>query len=115
MGGDCIGSDLVQLSTGFDFVKMVIQAAAGEEVELIRKEHEQAAAVRYIFDDHDIERYHQLRKECPESIFRFSEMIRKEKIAATDSSRRWGFYIVTGENAQEVCQLAELPLSDERS
>ena len=27
MGGDCIGSDLVYYSTGYDFVKMVIQVA----------------------------------------------------------------------------------------
>lgn len=30
MGGDCIGSDLVQLSTGVDFVKAVINVALGE-------------------------------------------------------------------------------------
>ena len=29
MGGDCIGSDLVQLSTGYDFVKGVIEIATG--------------------------------------------------------------------------------------
>ena len=31
MGGDCIGSDLVQLSTGYDFVRMVIQVDCGIE------------------------------------------------------------------------------------
>lgn len=30
MGGDCIGSDLVQLSTGVDFVKAVIDVALGK-------------------------------------------------------------------------------------
>ena len=29
MGGDCIGSDLVPLSTGQDFVGMVVDTAAG--------------------------------------------------------------------------------------
>ncbi|MBQ9893660.1 MAG: ATP-grasp domain-containing protein [Bacteroidales bacterium] len=33
MGGDFIGSDLVQLSTGYDFVKGVIQVALGEFME----------------------------------------------------------------------------------
>ena len=31
MGGDCIGSDLVQISTGYDFVKMVIDIALGNK------------------------------------------------------------------------------------
>lgn len=30
MGGDCIGSDLVSLSTGYDFVKAVIDVSTGE-------------------------------------------------------------------------------------
>mgnify|MGYP006923465691 CR=1 FL=1 len=31
MGGDCIGSDLVQISTGYDFLKMVIDVALGNK------------------------------------------------------------------------------------
>ena len=30
MGGDCIGSDLVKISTGYDFVQMVIETALGK-------------------------------------------------------------------------------------
>lgn len=33
MGGDFIGSDLVQLSTGYDFVRGVIEVALGEFTE----------------------------------------------------------------------------------
>lgn len=32
MGGDCIGSDLVPLSTGQDFVGMVVDTAAGNRL-----------------------------------------------------------------------------------
>ena len=31
MGGDCIGSSLVELSTGIDFVRAVIEIALGKE------------------------------------------------------------------------------------
>jgi biotin carboxylase len=31
MGGDCIGSHLVHISTGYDFVGMVIDIACGKE------------------------------------------------------------------------------------
>ena len=34
MGGDCIGSHLVPLSTGYDFTKMVVEAAAGIPISL---------------------------------------------------------------------------------
>lgn len=39
MGGDFIGSDLVQLSTGYDFVKGVIEVALGTFEEPIITEH----------------------------------------------------------------------------
>ena len=31
MGGDCIGSSLVELSTGIDFVRAVIEIALGKK------------------------------------------------------------------------------------
>ena len=37
MGGDCIGSDLVYLSTGYDFMGMVIDVACGKEPVLVPK------------------------------------------------------------------------------
>ena len=39
MGGDFIGSDLVRLSTGYDFLKGVIEVALGEFVEPHITEH----------------------------------------------------------------------------
>lgn len=39
MGGDFIGSDLVRLSTGYDFVKGVIEVALGEFVEPVFDNH----------------------------------------------------------------------------
>ena len=37
MGGDFIGSNLVAMSTGIDFVKAVIQVALGQEPDLKAK------------------------------------------------------------------------------
>lgn len=39
MGGDCIGSDLVPLSTGYDFMEMVIDVACGKSRGLCRNQH----------------------------------------------------------------------------
>ena len=49
MGGDCIGSDLVRLSTGYDFTKMVIQTALGEKPNYSKVCKPSNAAVKYIF------------------------------------------------------------------
>ena len=53
MGGDFIGSHLVQLSTGFDFLKGVIDIALGREPDMTRGPHYAAAAVRYVIDMKD--------------------------------------------------------------
>ncbi len=55
MGGDCIGSDLVYLSTGNDFVKMVIDIAVGNTVE-IKKSINKKAEIRFLFNEEDIDK-----------------------------------------------------------
>ncbi|MBE5793233.1 MAG: ATP-grasp domain-containing protein [Clostridiales bacterium] len=110
MGGDCIGSDLVGLTTGYDFVRMVIEAAAGDPLDLTRHAAVPAAAVRYTFSDQDIAHYETLRETAPEHLYRASEMDSTEGASVTDSSTRFGFYIVTGNSQREVCDLAQLPL-----
>lgn len=48
MGGDFIGSDLVELSTGYDFVKGVIEVATGSFVEPVISKHRHAG-IHYIY------------------------------------------------------------------
>ena len=110
MGGDCIGSDLVQLTTGYDFVRMVIEAAAGDPLDLTRQPTVPAAAVRYTFCDQDIAHYETVRATAAEHLHRASEMDSTEGASVTDSSTRLGFYIVTGDSQREVCDLAQLDL-----
>lgn len=102
MGGDCIGSDLVRLSTGYDFVKMTIQAAAGESISLVPGPCEKAAAVRYIMNREDYLCYQELKRTVPESIVRESEIHFRENQAVTDSSKRYGFYIMAGDDPELI-------------
>ena len=107
MGGDCIGSDLVKLSTGNDFLQMVIEAAAGEKISLGTGEPRGYAAVRYIMNETDYEGYLEIRKAEPGRIIR--EHVHFEKGGEVlDSSTRYGFYIVTGASEQEARRLAML-------
>lgn len=93
MGGDCIGSDLVRYSTGYDFVRMVVQVACGEEPVLEKVYDPHPVAVRFIFTNEDLEAYHKMQKEEPERILKVVDMHPENIGAITDSSNRAGCYI----------------------
>lgn len=93
MGGDCIGSDLVRLSTGYDFVKMVIDTACGDPIDFVTGEHYSEASIHFIFDKNDMEDLEKLRREAPDSIYRISEIDEARFGKASDSSSRAGYYI----------------------
>lgn len=93
MGGDCIGSDLVRYSTGYDFVRMVIQVACGEEPDLSKVCEPVAVESVFIFNEHDIEIFNGIMKDRPNDILQVVDM-HPEKIGhTTDSSNRAGCYI----------------------
>lgn len=93
MGGDCIGSDLVRYSTGYDFVKMVIQVACGEEPVFEKVYDPHPVAVRFIFTDEDMESYQKMQNEEPERILKVVDMHPENIGSITDSSNRAGCYI----------------------
>lgn len=93
MGGDCIGSNLVELSTGIDFVRAVIQVALGEEPDLEMKKAGARAAVRFIFSESDLDVLNQIRKEHPEYIVHEDVQATFDR-EVTDSSTRFGYYLL---------------------
>ena len=97
MGGDCIGSDLVQISTGFDFVNMVIDISLGNEPDFNKICEPKRAEVRFIFSKEDIVKLEEEKNKNPERIYRISEI---EEISDShkveDSSTRYGYYILAG-------------------
>ena len=92
MGGDFIGSDLVELSTGYDFVKGVIKVAMGEDPEVPETLGNSYAGVNFVINQDDVEAYKRFKEEHPGTILRehidedLSDMV-------TDSSNRHGYYI----------------------
>lgn len=110
MGGDCIGSDLVFLSTGYDYIRMVIDAAMGTPISFQQEQHLKAAAVRYIMNQND---YLFLIKNqetaVNERIVRQSEINLHQTRMVTDSSTRYGFFIAVGDNSAELCKFMRLP------
>ena len=100
MGGDCIGSDLVPLTTGIDYVGAVVDAAVGHKPDLdVHPERACGnAAVRYLFDEDDVALLERVRNEHPSWLVK--EDCHPEAAAAvSDSSTRWGFFVVAGGEA----------------
>ncbi len=94
MGGDCIGSDLVMYSTGYDFVKMVIQVACGEEPDFTVVCEPFAVESVFIFNQKDLDEFYRIQKEEPERIVRVVDLDLDLLGNATDSSNRAGCYII---------------------
>lgn len=94
MGGDCIGSDLVQYSTGYDFVKMVIDVSCGNPPDFTQVMEPAPIAIQYLFCQQDLATYEKLRDEHPERIIRIvSEFQPQNFTGITDSSNRAGCYL----------------------
>lgn len=95
MGGDCIGSDLVYLSTGYDFLKMVIEIACGKEPNMVPTGDKHSVQIRFLFNQEDLDRLEQIKRNTPHSIYRISD-IKYENIGndIVDSATRLGYYIL---------------------
>ena len=108
MGGDCIGSDLVRLSTGKDFVKMVIQVAAGQKPDLTPVKAPECAAIRFIFGQKDLDILEKIKKDYPEHLFFVSPIDPIGDHEIVDSGTRYGFYIMTASSTEEMYQISGL-------
>lgn len=101
MGGDCIGSDLVELSTGFDFLGAVISVATGHEPDMNVHEHADYAMIRFIFDDNDLAMLQQA--ECDASVkVERSSVDSDMDHEIVDSGSRYGFYILTSDSIDNL-------------
>lgn len=101
MGGDCIGSDLVQLSTGYDFVEAVIDIALGMKPPAVESPANRVAAVRFIFSDEDREALERMRRDAPD-LLTFVSSIDDDEHDITDSSSRYGYFIFASDSLGDI-------------
>lgn len=92
MGGDFIGSDLVRLSTGVDFVKAVIEIALGQKPH-VEKTISSCAAVRFVFTQKDLDILSRIKAEHPEILVREEVEPITDRVV-TDSASRFGCYLL---------------------
>ncbi|MBQ9039346.1 MAG: ATP-grasp domain-containing protein [Clostridia bacterium] len=93
MGGDCIGSALVELSTGIDFVRAVIETALGRAPENIEPLFHRAAAVRFILSEDDLNALERVKREAPQMLKEYSVQPFDGR-QVTDSSTRFGYFLL---------------------
>lgn len=105
MGGDCIGSDLVKLSTGIDFVGAVVDVSCGKAPTLKACSDPKISAIRFIFSEQELECFEALKARHPENIFRQSEIMPIDGRKINDSSTRYGFYILYADSMDEMLAL----------
>ncbi|WP_271809502.1 ATP-grasp domain-containing protein [Clostridium beijerinckii] len=110
MGGDCIGSDLVQISTGYDFVNMVIDIAMGEKLEFSKVSEPKVGLIKFIFTNKDYELYRNIKEQYREKIYRVSEIEEVGSREVTDSSMRFGYFILSCDTIDEGINLLKLDL-----
>ena len=102
MGGDCIGSDLVPLSTEQDFVGMVVDVATGNPPQIKQNAEQHVSAVRFIMNRQDLEKFHWIEANYPETIRKTVLEGDVEHCQITDSGSRPGFYILQTETMEEM-------------
>ena len=98
MGGDFIGSDLVYLSTGVDFVRAVIDTALGRKPDLSRGE-KCNAAVRFIMNGQDAKLYDRVMGQDKDIVIA-SEIDEDTEGVVTDSSNRHGYFIMRSDDRE---------------
>ena len=67
-----LGSDLVYISRGIDFVQAVIDVSCGKAPGLETVKEPEISAIRFIFSQQDYDCFENIKKSFPENIYRVS-------------------------------------------
>lgn len=111
MGGDFIGSSLVELSTGYDFVGAVLDVSLGIEPKYLSNKHNYAG-VRFIFDNKDVECFNLLQKNN-NKILVSHEISNVGDHDVVDSSSRFGYFLFTSDNYDDIKPYLPVDLDNE--
>ena len=104
MGGDCIGSDLVPLSTGQDFVGMVVDTASGKPP-VLKEADRHVAAIRFLMNENDEKLLAELQEKHPDKLRKVVIEGEAKKADIVDSGSRPGFFILQADSHKEMEEL----------
>ena len=100
MGGDFIGSDLVQLSTGYDFLKGVVEVACGTFSPPNARPKRCSGVWFFSQKTPQVLNYIQRKTQNPEIVR--AELFSMELIELTKSADRSGYFIYQGDKRLEL-------------
>lgn len=107
MGGDCIGSDLVKISTGYDFLKLTIDVALGKEPKLEKVSEPKIAVIKFIFEKRELDKLEKIKEKYLDTIHYISE-ISDINHKIVDSSSRYGYYILACNSEEQLEKIKKL-------
>jgi biotin carboxylase len=93
MYGDFIGTDLVPVSTGFDYVKMILNIACGVAPDFTRSANTATVCSQIIVCKQDVLKLNHLLKSNPESLLRHKLMVNEAEVPDEITGERYGFFI----------------------
>ena len=109
MGGDFIGSDLTPLSTGMDYLRMVIDVACGRQPDFSMGSEAKEARIRFLMSNSDKKSMELCCRACPETLIR-RELTQNQELPLHPDKRRFGYYI-TAQRPREMGGYLPLELS----
>lgn len=114
LGGDCITSHLIPLSTGIDMVKMVILIALGEKISIDKIENG-ASAIRYLESKEgkieEVMGVEEAQNSLGVQEVKILKVLGENTNKTNSSTERLGYVIAKGSNAEEAIHNCEVALS----
>lgn len=114
MGGDCITSHLVPLSSGIDMLAATILASVGDKVDLSRK-YNKGSAVRYIISKQgrilDIIGIEKAREMAGVKLIEIFKKVGDKVSVIKNSGDRVGLVITEGKDAKQAVKRADIALN----
>ncbi len=93
MGGDFIGSELTYLSSGYDFLKMMIDVGCGRKPVIERSGKQQRAEVRFILSQKDLDDMEKIKACKNIELIKYSKWHELPKKPVVQNPDRAGYYI----------------------
>ncbi len=101
MGGDFIGSDMVFYTTGYDYLKAVLDCALGNKIIIPTDLNLNKTLVYFLFDESDYVKYQIIRKKYSECLV--DAVLHEGDLASPeDSSTRNGYFILRMDRQEEL-------------
>jgi len=94
MGGGCIGTDLTPISTGMDYIRMVVDVACGRAPKFETVTEPSPVAVKFILTEEDLRTMEKVLREESEKVVRTEISNTDFSVKVVDGNMRHGYYIV---------------------